>query len=176
MNASFTNVTTLLNLAKTLSFSLHPITKDFQMERNEACGIRAFGGFDIGLGMGMGMGMGMGFGNDTVGVQEDTGFKSTSSKNVSVPVTVAAGNVPVSSTSVGVDVDRDLVAAARFDFLKKKRMPRFRRGSSGVRSFRPFTSFPGPLSPNVCCTCLDLIMWLCICFILWRFVYLHFRF
>ncbi|KAK9052289.1 hypothetical protein SSX86_028918 [Deinandra increscens subsp. villosa] len=33
-------------------------------------------------------------------------------------------------------VDRDLVAAARFDFLKKKRMPRFRRGApAAVRSF-----------------------------------------
>ncbi|GJX63021.1 B3 DNA binding domain-containing protein [Tanacetum coccineum] len=107
------------------------------MERNEA-----FGGFEIGLGMGMGMGMGigMGFGNDNVGVQEDSSYKSASGKNV--PVTV-------SGSSVGVDVDRDLVAAARFDFLKKKRMPRFRRGGSGVRSFRPFTSFAGPLSPSI---------------------------
>ncbi|KAI3503634.1 hypothetical protein L1887_32080 [Cichorium endivia] len=89
------------------------------MERNEACGLRAFGGFEIGLGMGVGI-------NFT--------------------------NKPTSATTAtsAAVVDRDLVAAARFDFLKKKRMPRFRRGASAaVRSFRPFTSFASRLPASI---------------------------
>lgn len=95
------------------------------MERNEACGLRAFGGFDIGLGMGVGMGM------NFAGVQ-DNDYKT---------------NKPPATVTAASAVDRDLVAAARFDFLKKKRMPRFRRSASAAaaRSFRTFNSFATPL-------------------------------
>lgn len=93
------------------------------MERNEACGLRAFAGFDIGLGINFG------------GVQDNT-YK-TKKQPADPSATATAAHV----------VDRDLVAAARFDFLKKKRMPRFRRGASAaVRSFRPFTT---PLSSTI---------------------------
>ncbi|KAI3666064.1 hypothetical protein L6452_44702 [Arctium lappa] len=92
------------------------------MERNEACGLRAFGGgFDIGLGINFG------------GVQDNNNNYKTKK--------------PVDPSSATHVVDRDLVAAARFDFLKKKRMPRFRRGASAaLRSFRPFTT---PLSSTI---------------------------
>ncbi|XP_024975196.1 B3 domain-containing transcription factor FUS3-like isoform X2 [Cynara cardunculus var. scolymus] len=92
------------------------------MERNEACALRAFAGFDIGLGINFG------------GVQDNT-YKTKK------PAAAAAAAATATAT------DRDLVAAARFDFLKKKRMPRFRRGASAaLRSFRPFTT---PLSSTV---------------------------
>ncbi|KAK9064698.1 hypothetical protein SSX86_016080 [Deinandra increscens subsp. villosa] len=60
-------------------------------------------------------------------------------------------NYDANKSSAGSAVDRDLVAAARFDFLKKKRMPRFRRGASAaaVRSFRPFTSFATPIPATI---------------------------
>lgn len=91
------------------------------MERNEACGLRAFGGFEIGLGMNF-----------------DNSYKTNK------PPAASA------TSAASVVVDRDLVAAARFDFLKKKRMPRLRRGSSAaVRSFRPFTSFASPLPASI---------------------------
>ncbi|KAI3717595.1 hypothetical protein L1987_69315 [Smallanthus sonchifolius] len=73
------------------------------MERNEACGLRAFAGFEM---------------------------------------TIA--NKPLAPAPA---VDRDLVAAARFDFLKKKRMPRFRRGASAA--VRSFTSFATPLPATI---------------------------
>lgn len=95
------------------------------MERNEACGLRAFAGFDIGLGINFG------------GVQDNTYKTKKQPADPSATATATAAHV----------VDRDLVAAARFDFLKKKRMPRFRRGASAaVRSFRPFTT---PLSSTI---------------------------
>ncbi|KAL4568110.1 hypothetical protein LXL04_023711 [Taraxacum kok-saghyz] len=123
----------LLNIGKTFSLQ-RPITDQSPnpknstwMERNEACSLRAFGGFEIGLGMGVGM--------KFAGVQ-DNSYKSKTNKPA--------------DPATAVVVDRDLVAAARFDFLKKKRMPRFRRGAStAVRSFRPFTSFANPLPANI---------------------------
>ncbi|KAI3513778.1 hypothetical protein L1887_11932 [Cichorium endivia] len=94
------------------------------MEKNEACGFRAFGGFEIGLRMGVGINFN--------GVQDNSSYKTKK---------------PTSATTTSaVVVDKDLVVAACFDFLKKKRMPRFRRGASAaVRSFRPFTSFANRL-------------------------------
>ncbi|KAJ9564233.1 hypothetical protein OSB04_000199 [Centaurea solstitialis] len=79
------------------------------MESNEACALRPFAAFDIGLGI---------------------NFQDSSSNKPDHP--------PIAPPSA------DLVAAARFDFLKKKRMPRFRRGaaSPALRSFRPFTATP----------------------------------
>ncbi|KAD7478729.1 hypothetical protein R6Q59_005509 [Mikania micrantha] len=81
------------------------------MERNEACGFTAFGGFEIGI---------------------NNNYK------INKP--------PPSGSAAG----RDLVAAARFDFLKKKRMPRFRRSATaGVRHFRTFNSFATPLPSSI---------------------------
>ncbi|CAH1417538.1 unnamed protein product [Lactuca virosa] len=99
------------------------------VERNEACGLRAFGGFEIRLGMGVGI--------NFAGVQ-DTTYKTNNKSSSSVADAAPAAD-PVA-------VDRDLVAAARFDFLKKKRMPRFRRGASAA-AVRSFTSFSSPLPP-----------------------------
>lgn len=98
------------------------------MERNEASSLTAFGGFDMGLGMGINF-------TTTRGVHETVKTNTTATATASA---VVGNNV----------VDRDLVAAARFDFLKKKRMPRFRRGTSGA-AVRPFTSFTTPLPTTV---------------------------
>ncbi|KAL7611257.1 hypothetical protein Lser_V15G13389 [Lactuca serriola] len=101
------------------------------VEGNEACGLRAFGGFEIGLRMGVGI--------NFAGVQ-DTTYKTDNKSSSSADVVAPAADPVV--------VDRDLVAAARFDLLKKKRMPRFRRGTSAA-AVRSFTSFPSFLPASI---------------------------
>lgn len=66
---------------------------------------------------------------------------------VDVGHVVNVGSVP--GAAVSGPVGGDLAKAARFDILKKKRMPRFRRGALGmsaVRPFRPYNTLGAPLN------------------------------
>ncbi|XP_076895649.1 B3 domain-containing transcription factor FUS3-like [Bidens hawaiensis] len=71
---------------------------------------------------------------------------------VDVSHVVDVGHVVNVGSVVGAvsgPVGGDLAAAARFDILKKKRMPRFRRGALGtsaVRPFRPYNTLGAPLN------------------------------
>ncbi|KAM0055646.1 putative transcription factor B3-Domain family [Helianthus debilis subsp. tardiflorus] len=107
------------------------------MERNEACELSAFAAFDMG-----GLEMNIG-----AAVHDTTTYQPTLEQHQQqqvAPLVIGSGSGSASG---------DLVAAARFDFLKKKRMPRFRRsgGSAAAaeRLCRPFTSFAAPPAAGV---------------------------
>ncbi|XP_022011601.1 B3 domain-containing transcription factor FUS3 isoform X2 [Helianthus annuus] len=106
------------------------------MERNEACELSAFAAFDMGLEMNIDAAV--------HAVHDTTTYQPTLEHQQQVaPLVIGSGSGSASG---------DLVAAARFDFLKKKRMPRFRRsgGSAAAeRLCRPFTSFSAPPAPGI---------------------------
>ncbi|XP_071702461.1 B3 domain-containing transcription factor FUS3-like [Rutidosis leptorrhynchoides] len=113
------------------------------MERNEACGLSAFGGcLDIDMGMGMGI--------DFVGVDNgDNNNNKNQSFYINNDVDVDVDDDDGKSSN-NVDEEGDLVAAAKIEFLKKKRMPRFRGTSSdAVHRFRSFTPFVTPLRTSI---------------------------
>ncbi|KAI7727849.1 hypothetical protein M8C21_013784 [Ambrosia artemisiifolia] len=122
------------------------------MERNEATGLSAFGAFEMGLGMNIDNTYNKINNNNNINNNNKSVSSSVAAANASSLVSVSVSSS--SATGGGGDatvVDRDLVAAARFDFLKKKRMPRFRRGTSAAttgRPFRPFASFATPLTAS----------------------------
>ncbi|XP_071692869.1 B3 domain-containing transcription factor FUS3-like [Rutidosis leptorrhynchoides] len=113
------------------------------MEKNEAFGLSAFGDLDMGIKIEMGMDMGF------VGVKNVDKNESFNNNNNNIIIKKEASS---SSVNVGCNEERDLVAAARFDFHKKKRTARdFRRGTSGtgVRSFSQLTPFVTPLPTSI---------------------------